>query len=300
MEKITQERTLSTNAYAQGTLQKQRPEWLNKKIDLSACNSMKSMLRDLSLHTVCEEAACPNISECFHKGTATFMILGSTCTRSCKFCNIKEGKPSSVDSNEPSHVADAVERFKLRHVVITSVTRDDLSDGGAEQFAETILAVRNKTPNVKIEVLVPDFMLNIHSIVNVVAARPDIINHNIETVARLYNEVRPQAVYRRSLELLRICKGLAGGKFCTKSGIMVGLGETQEEVLSTISDIRRVGTDFLSIGQYLAPSREHYPVKEYVKPEVFKHYGQEAKKLGFKSVSSAPYVRSSYLAEEYL
>jgi len=277
-----------------------KPKWLDKKIGLSACSDMKSMLRSLSLHTVCEEAACPNLSECFHKGTATFMILGSTCTRSCKFCNIKKDTPSAIDKNEPARIADAVDKLHLRHVVVTSVTRDDLIDGGAAHFAETILAIRKIAEKVIIEVLIPDFKADTEAIKAVVDAKPDIINHNLETVQRLYPEVRPEADYRRSLNVLETAKHLAAGDIFTKSGIMVGLGETKEEVLRVISDIRERGTDFLSIGQYLAPSKEHYQVKEYIRPEIFEYYKEEAKRLEFRFVASAPYVRSSYLAEEYI
>ncbi|NQT94952.1 MAG: lipoyl synthase [Candidatus Omnitrophica bacterium] len=277
-----------------------KPKWLNKRINLSDCSNTKSLLRSLNLHTVCEEAACPNISECFHKGTATFMILGSNCTRSCKFCNIKNGQPSLVDKDEPVHIADAVKKLGLKHVVITSVTRDDLEDGGAEQFARTISNIRSRVESIAIEVLIPDFKGNREAIKKIAEQGPDIINHNLETVPRLYPAIRPEADYKRSLEVLKTAKESAGPKAYTKSGIMLGFGETEKEILQVFADLRGIGCDFLSIGQYLAPSREHYPVKEYITPNKFQYYKREAEEMGFKFVASAPYVRSSYLAEEYI
>ena len=278
----------------------QRPAWLNKKINLRDCNNMQRLLRDLNLHTVCEEAACPNISECFKKGIATFMILGQNCTRSCRFCNIGHELPLPVDNMQPAHVAEAVLRLGLRHVVITSVTRDDLKDGGARQFAETVLAIRGSCNSTTIEVLIPDFNGDSSSIKIVTDSIPDIINHNLETVPRLYPEVRPEADYSRSLEVLKIAKEVSGGNIYTKSGIMVGLGEKENEVLDLFQDLRRSECDFLSIGQYLAPSKSHYPVKEYIRPEIFDFYKQKGKEAGFRFVASAPYVRSSYMAEEYI
>ena len=261
---------------------------------------MKTMLQSLSLNTVCESARCPNISECFNKGTATFMILGNICTRNCKFCNIKNDLPLPVDHLEPEHVAEAVKRLGLKHVVITSVTRDDLVDYGAGQFADTIVAIKKNLPDTKIEVLIPDFKANRDCIKKVSDKSPDIINHNIETVSRLYSAIRPEADYKRSLEVLLTAKRLSKNNTYTKSGIMVGLGEKKDEVLNIFSDLRNVGCDFLSIGQYLSPSKKHYPVKEYIEPKIFDYYKDKAKKLGFISVASAPYVRSSYLADEYL
>ncbi len=278
----------------------QKPAWLNKKINLRDCNKMQQLLRGLKLHTVCEEAACPNISECFKKQTAAFMILGRNCTRNCGFCNIGHGEPSPVDNAEAKHVAEAVFHLGLRHVVITSVTRDDLKDGGARQFAETVLAVRKSCGNVIIEVLIPDLNADRASIGIVVDSAPDIINHNLETVSRLYPEVRPRADYRRSLNVLKIVKELSGSNIYTKSGIMAGLGEREGEVLDLFLDLRRVGCDFLSIGQYLAPSKSHYPVKEYINAELFGYYKQKAEEARFRFVASAAYVRSSYMAEEYI
>jgi len=278
----------------------QKPTWLNKKINLSDCHNMQGLLRGFSLHTVCEEAACPNISECFKKGTAAFMILGRNCTRGCKFCNIGHGNPDPIDNSEAKQVAKAILRLGLRHVVVTSVTRDDLQDGGAQQFADTVLAIRRACGNVTIEVLIPDFNARRASIQTVVDSVPDIINHNLETVPRLYSEVRPEANYHRSIGVLKSAKEISSGGINTKSGIMVGLGEKESEVLGLFQDLRRAECDFLSIGQYLAPSKGHYPVKEYIRPELFDYYKQKAQEAGFRFVASAPYVRSSYLAEEYI
>lgn len=277
-----------------------KPAWLDKKINLQDCGKMQQLLRDLKLHTVCEEAACPNISECFKKGTATFMILGRNCTRSCRFCNIGYEEPSPVDNAEARHIAEAVSRLGLRHVVITSVTRDDLEDGGARQFADTVLAIRKARSNVIIEVLIPDLNARRASIKRIIDSAPDIINHNLETVARLYPEVRPEADYSRSLNVLKIIKEISGSTIYTKSGIMVGFGERKDEVLDLFLDLRRTECDFLSIGQYLAPSKRHYPVKEYIRPETFDYYKQKGEGAGFRFVASAAYVRSSYLAEEYI
>jgi len=274
--------------------------WLDKKINLRDCNNMQALLRGLKLHTVCEEAACPNISECFKKGTATFMILGRNCTRGCRFCNVGHEEPSPVDNAESTYIAQAVSRLGLRHVVITSVTRDDLKDGGARQFAETVLAIRNVCGNVVIEVLIPDLNGCSASIKTVADSVPDIINHNLETVPRLYTEVRPEADYSRSLSVLRIAKEISATSIYTKSGIMVGLGERKDEVLGLFLDLRKAGCDFLSIGQYLAPSNNHYPVKEYIRPETFDYYKKKAIEAGFRFVASAPYVRSSYIAQEYI
>jgi lipoyl synthase len=281
-------------------LTKTRPSWLDKKISLKDCSQVKGLLRGLGLNTVCEEAACPNISECFAKCIATFMIMGRNCTRSCKFCNVKKGNPSLLDSSEPKRVALAVKRLKLRHVVVTSVTRDDLEDGGARHFADTIACIRKENTGTSIEVLIPDFNADIDAIKCIVDAAPDIINHNVETVPRLYSAIRPEANYRRSLDVLRIAKELSSGTIYTKSGIMLGLGEEEKEVLEVLSDLRKVGCDLLSIGQYLCPSKAHYPVKEYIRPEVFKFYKNKKDELGFKFIASAPYVRSSYQADEYI
>jgi len=277
-----------------------RPSWLNKKVRLGDCAKMDRLLTELRLHTVCEEAACPNRSECFAKGTATFMILGNACTRNCLFCNLMRARPSPIDWDEPERISRAVHRLGLKHVVITSVTRDDLEDGGASVFAETIEAVRKMTPHVMIEVLIPDLQGDLCSIEKVVAAGPDIIGHNVDTVSRLYRLVRPEANFRRSLDVLRIADSLRKSRtFYTKSGLMVGLGETQDEVLALFQALRGVGCDFVSVGQYLAPSRKHYPVAEYVSPHVFSLYRKRAQEAGFLHAECAPYVRSSYRAAEY-
>lgn len=278
-----------------------RPQWLNKRINLKDCKELEVMFRGLDLNTVCEEARCPNISECFSKRTATFMILGDTCTRNCRFCAVKKGKPSGIDLNEPERIAEAVKRLGLKYAVITSVTRDDLDDGGAKVFAKTVFAIRGRAPNISVEVLIPDLKGNIESIRKVVEAGPDVINHNVETVPGLYKEVRSQADYRRSLSVLRMVKDFSIDKpIYTKSGLMVGLGERREDILIVLKDLRNVGCDFLSIGQYLCPSASYYPVKEYVSPDKFRYYKEQALKKGFLHVESAPYVRSSYCASEYL
>jgi len=281
-------------------LTKTKPSWLDKKISLKDCGRMKNLLRGLALNTVCEEAACPNMSECFAKGIATFMILGSKCTRGCKFCNVEKGEPSFLDVSEPQRISEAVKRLRLSHVVVTSVTRDDLKDGGAGHFADTIKSIRRENSKTRIEVLIPDFNADEIAISEVVNAGPDIVNHNVETVPRLYAEVRPEADYRRSLEVLRIAKDIARCKIYIKSGIMLGLGEKTEEVLEVLRDLRDVGCDLLSIGQYLAPSKSHYPVKDYIEPELFRYYKEKAEECGFRFTASAPYVRSSYQADEYI
>jgi len=276
-----------------------KPEWLNKKIKLGECSATKSLLRELGLETVCEQASCPNIGECFSRSHATFLISGRLCTRSCSFCNIVKARPVAPDPGEPARIAEAVDKLSLKHVVITSVTRDDLPDGGAGQFAETISGIRRKTPLVSIEVLIPDLRSSLDSIKVVVNAKPDIIAHNVETVPSLYKAVRSGSDYRRSLEVLRIIKELSPS-LKTKSGIMLGMGEEQDEVISVMRDLRSVGCDFLSIGQYLSPSKRHYPVKEYINPEKFAYYRKEGEAMGFSHIESAPYVRSSYRAGEYL
>ncbi|MDP8233829.1 MAG: lipoyl synthase [Candidatus Saelkia tenebricola] len=276
-----------------------RPLWLNKKINLSGLSEMKSVLRDFNLHTVCEEAACPNIGECFHQGEVTFMILGDICTRECKFCNVDSKIPQAIDCNEPRRIAEAVRKLNLKHVVITSVTRDDLEDGGADVFYQTILTVRGSNKDVKIEVLIPDFKGDEQALGKVIEAKPDIIGHNVETVSRLYAEVRPQAYYKRSLRVLKAVKEF-NSEIYTKSSLMLGLGEEESEVLAVLRDLRKVECDFLSLGQYLRPSLKHFSVKEYIAPDRFEYYKIQALDLGFSHVESAPYVRSSYHAAEYL
>ncbi len=277
-----------------------KPEWLHVRGNTGEENrKVVEMLRGLSLHTVCEEANCPNCGECFHKRTATFMILGNNCTRNCTFCTVTKGRPVSVDPEEPKHVAAAVKELGLKHVVITSVTRDDLPDGGAGHFADVIRAIKDAFPENSpvIEVLIPDFKGDAAALSTVIAARPHIINHNVETAPRLYSEVRPMAVYERSLELLARVKKEAP-EIYTKSGVMVGLGEAHEEVVAVMKDLREIGCDILTIGQYLAPSKLHHPVVAYVAPEEFAVYKREAEDLGFLYAASAPLVRSSYMAGE--
>ncbi len=273
----------------------QKPEWLKKKIDLKSLTGMQALMRSLSLNTVCEGADCPNRGECFKAGTATFMILGDTCTRNCRFCAVSKGKPLPPDPAEPEHVAEAAEKLGLKHVVVTSVTRDDLIDGGASQFAATINAIRPRLPESTVEVLIPDFQGSEDALNIVIAAKPDIINHNLETVPSLYKTVRPQAIYERSLELLKRVKKSG---ILAKTGIMVGLGETKGEVLSLLDDTAALGCDMLTIGQYLQPSKAHLPVYEYICPGQFEEYKLAALEKGIRYVASAPLVRSSYNAAE--
>ena len=276
-----------------------KPIWLNKKISLKDCSVMKQTLRRLRVETVCEQAMCPNIGECFSRQTATFLILGRNCTRSCSFCNVQKARPLPVDRDEPERVVQAIWQLGLKHVVITSVTRDDLTDGGAGIFADTVNRINRKLPGVTVELLIPDFELSLDSLKIVVACRPQIMAHNLETVPSLYKAVRQGADYLGSLGLLRIIKKIAP-ELKTKSGLMLGLGEKTEEVLAVMHDLRSVECDLLSIGQYLAPSQKHYPVKEYISLSVFEDYKEKAKQLGFLHIESGPYVRSSYLASEYL
>lgn len=273
---------------------KRLPDWIRVRLD--GLHETKQILRSHGLATVCEEARCPNIGKCFSKPTATFMILGYNCTRNCGFCNVESSLPLPVDPNEPERVAMAAKEMGLRYVVITSVTRDDLPDGGASHFAETIRAIRRHIPNAGIEVLTPDFKGDVNALRVVLEARPDIFNHNIETVPRLYSEVRPQADYKRSLTVLKKAKELSEVK--TKSGLMVGLGEEFDEVVAVMKDLKESGCDYLTIGQYLRPSKKNLPVREYIRPEVFDQYREEALRLGFKGVASGPLVRSSMNAEE--
>lgn len=274
-----------------------KPDWLNKRLDYASMKEMGEMLRSLNLHTVCEGAKCPNMGECFRNRTATFMILGEVCTRNCKFCAIPSGTTSCVDPEEPQHLAEAALKLKLNHVVITSVTRDDLEDGGSEQFAKCIAEVRKVLPKSSIEVLIPDFKADEKALDNVILAKPEIINHNVETVPSLYDIARPMADYNQSLRVLKYVK-LQNPAIYTKSGIMLGLGEKRDEVFALFDDLRRVNCDMLTIGQYLPPSHDHASLREYVSPEIFEEYKQEALKKGFKYVASGPYVRSSYNALE--
>jgi lipoic acid synthetase len=257
---------------------------------------LKAMLRASGLHTVCEEARCPNIGECFQAGTATFMILGDVCSRACRFCAVRSGWPVGLDSEEPLRVAQAVQHLSLRHAVITSVTRDDLPDGGAAVFADTIRHIRRLSPTTSVEVLVPDFQGSQQALAMLMAARPDILNHNLETVRRLYPRVRPRAVYERSLELLAWAKSLEP-TIPTKSGLMVGLGETGQELSQAMADLAAVGCGILTIGQYLQPSPRQLPVARYYWPQEFRELAEEGQRLGFRHVEAGPLVRSSYHAE---
>jgi len=275
-----------------------RPEWL--KIKGSATKEraqMAELLSDLSLNTVCHEAACPNIGECFGRKIATFMILGTQCTRGCKFCNVVSGTPRDIVPNEPNHVAEAVMKLELKHVVVTSVTRDDLQDGGASQFAKTIQEIKKLNPNTTIEVLIPDFRMNKKAIDIVIKAKPTIIAHNIETIEDLYDVVRPEANYKRSLEVLKYIKDKAP-KILTKSGMMLGLGESLHQVEIVLKNLREQGCDFLTIGQYLAPTKAHHPIIDYIHPDQFKELEKIAYSYGFHHVASGPLVRSSYHADE--
>ncbi len=279
---------------------KRKPSWLTVKVRSGEkTNKVRDVLKTMSLHTVCEEANCPNRMECFSKQTATFLILGNVCTRSCRFCNITNAVALPPDPDEPERVAGAIKELGLRHAVITSVTRDDLEDGGASYFAELIGMSKKLSPGTSIEVLIPDFQGDEAALDLVVKAGPDVINHNIETIKRLYPEVRPQAVYERSLELISRVRA-KDPEIRTKSGIMLGLGEREEEVLRVFSDLLEAGCDFLTVGQYLAPSKYHYEVKEYITPEKFECYGKKALQMGFQAVASAPFVRSSYNAGDML
>lgn len=279
-------------------MEKRKPEWLKIKFqDPKHINKVERLLKGLSLHTVCQEATCPNRMECFNKGTATFMILGSICTRGCRYCDVETGKPKGVDPNEPENLAKATKELNLRHVVITSVTRDDLEDGGADQFVKCIEKVRETSKATSIEVLIPDLQGNEEALAKIVAAAPEIINHNIETVPSLFKKIRPVADYQQSLDLLANVKKM-NPKIFTKSGLMVGLGETEEEVVRVFADLREVGCDFLTVGQYLQPSKKHIAVAEYIHPDLFKDYEKVAYEMGFKHVASGPFVRSSYNAEQ--
>jgi lipoic acid synthetase len=272
------------------------PPWLHlKAANPDIVGSMEEKLRGWNLGTVCQSAHCPNLGECFSRGTATFMILGSVCSRRCRFCAVDKGTPKPPDPEEPERVARATKAMGLAYVVVTSVTRDDLPDGGADHFAKTIQCIREHCPEGKVEVLVPDFEGSKSALQTVCDARPDVFNHNVETVARLYETVRPQADYRRSLEVLAYAaeRGLP-----TKSGLMLGLGETSREIWETLGDLRRAGCTYLTLGQYLAPSDKHVPVHRYVSPEEFERWGGTARAMGFQEVASGPLVRSSYRAEE--
>ncbi|MBI4321993.1 MAG: lipoyl synthase [Chloroflexi bacterium] len=273
-----------------------RPDWLKVRLPQGInYGEIKGLLRGLGLHSVCEEAHCPNIGECFESRTATFLILGRVCTRRCGFCAIESGRPTELDWNEPERVARAVAEVRLRHVVITSVTRDDLADGGAAIFAATIERIRAHIPSCRIEVLIPDFQGSTRALQAVVAAKPDVLNHNMETVRRLSRRVRPRADYQRSLELLAGAKRMDGITL-TKSGLMLGLGETWQEIVDTMKDLRLAGCNILTIGQYLRPSADHLPVERFYTPDVFTELKAQGERLGFQHVEAGPLVRSSYHA----
>jgi lipoic acid synthetase len=273
-----------------------RPSWLIRPApDTNEIDRMEQWLGDQGLATVCQSAHCPNLGECFGSGTATFMIMGNVCTRNCRFCAVEKGAVVPPDPEEPARLAGAARHLCLKHVVVTSVTRDDLPDGGAGHFARVIEQLRLELPEAAIEVLVPDFQGSVSALDIVLAARPDVFNHNIETVARLYTAVRPQARYQRSLDVLRYA---AGYGLAVKSGLMLGLGETQDEIRQTIIDLKRTGCRYLTIGQYLAPSPDHVPIDRYVSPDEFEKWRDFAIKIGFTNVASGPLVRSSYRAED--
>jgi lipoic acid synthetase len=275
-----------------------KPEWIRVKAPVSAGYfATQKIMRDNGLHTVCEEAGCPNIGECWDKKHATFMIMGDTCTRACAFCNVKTGLPGVLDTNEPEHVADATAKLGLAHIVVTSVDRDDLPDGGAQHFAETIRAIRSRCPKTTIEVLTPDFLRKDGALEIVVDAKPDVFNHNLETVPSLYLTVRPGARYFHSLRLLQRVKELEPTMF-TKSGIMVGLGEERNEVLQVMDDLRSAQVDFLTVGQYLQPTRKHHEVKKFMPPDEFKALETIAYTKGFLMVAASPLTRSSHHAGE--
>jgi lipoic acid synthetase len=277
-----------------------KPDWL--KIPIRRGNNLayvEDMLKDSTLNTVCKEANCPNRMECYSHKTATFMIMGSVCTRGCRFCNVEGGKPQCLDPEEPRKLAEAVQALGLKFAVVTSVTRDDLEDGGASHFAAVITEVHALDPRVGIEVLIPDFQGRLESLKSVVSAKPEIINHNVETIPSLYSLVRPEADYRQSLELLSRVKEL-DSQIHTKSGLMLGLGETEDEVMAVLSDLRDAGCDFLTMGQYLSPSKKHLSVKKYVSPDTFNRYRDRALDMGFKAAACAPFVRSSYNAAAML
>jgi lipoic acid synthetase len=276
------------------------PEWLRLKLPTSASFArMRNLLDELKLHTVCESAKCPNHWECWSKGTATFMIAGDRCTRACGFCAVNTAKPLALEADEPARVAEATKRMQLKHVVITAVARDDLADGGAEHFRQTIEAVRAANPGIVIEVLTPDFLDKDEAIETVLKANPHIFNHNLETVRRLTPSVRSRATYDRSLSVLGKVKGWRGEQTYTKSGLMLGLGETEPELREAMSDLRKAGCDILTLGQYLQPTLKHLPVVEFVRPEKFAEYKLAAEAMGFAHVASGPMVRSSYHADDF-
>jgi lipoic acid synthetase len=284
-----------------------RPDWLKVKLPTGDNYSdVRNLMRDKKLNTVCEEAKCPNIAECWNHRTATFMILGDTCTRSCGFCNVKVGMPTEIDLDEPRRVVDAIKQLDLRHAVITSVNRDELEDGGASIFKECVRILREEKPDCTVEILIPDFKGEEKAFEIIMQSPPDILNHNLETVKRLYHAVRPQAKYERSLNLIKWFSREAGSRLTgksrglrTKSGIMVGIGETTEEVFELMKDLYNHGCEIMTIGQYLQPTKVHLPVDRFVTPDEFRMYKEEGLKMGFKVVESSPLVRSSYHADQH-
>jgi lipoyl synthase len=277
---------------------KRLPDWLRKRANNRSMIETKRILKEFNLHSVCQSAKCPNIGECFANKTATFMIMGDICTRNCRFCAIETGKPGPLESDEPVRLARAAKKLGLKHVVITSVTRDDLFDGGAKHFASCIEEIRKIDNEMIVEVLTPDFKMDKMAINTVVEAKPDIFNHNVETVPRLYSGVRPQAIYQRSLNVLKYVKELDNSIY-TKSGMMLGLGETEEEIIKVMKDLREIDCDIFTIGQYLQPSIEHLSVEDYIRPERFDDYKKTGEDLGFKYIASGPYVRSSFHAKDF-
>lgn len=276
---------------------RRHPDWLKVKIGSGEVFvKMKSLLRNAKLHTICEEAKCPNIAECFGSGTAVFLILGNICTRNCGYCNVKHGKPLSLNINEPKDVAESVKILGLNYTVITSVTRDDLEDGGASVFYKTVKEIKKLNKNCKVEVLIPDFKGSLESLKKVIESNPDVVNHNIEVVQQLFPLIRPEGDYKTSLALLKNIKKI-NNKMKTKSGLMIGLGETKNQILQTMKDLRKADVDFLTVGQYLQPTKKHIEIKKYYTPEEFYELKKIAFKLGFEHVESGPLVRSSYHAE---
>jgi lipoic acid synthetase len=275
-----------------------KPPWLRRKLPTGPTyEKVRKLLKESWLHTVCQEAQCPNIWECFSRQTATFLIMGPRCTRDCRFCSVAHGPQEPPDPGEPFRVAEAVKRLGLEYVVVTSVTRDDLADGGAGFFEETVREIHNAVPDARVEVLIPDFLGNADSLRLVLEAGISVLNHNLETVPRLYSSVRPGADYKRSLDLLRRVK-IYSPRLPAKSGLMLGLGESPEEILKTLQDLRNAGCDLLTLGQYLQPTREHLPVERFISPEEFDNWRRTAIKMGFSEVASGPFVRSSYHAKE--
>lgn len=275
-----------------------KPKWLRVKLPIGeSYKKVRSLVDEHKLHTICESGNCPNMGECWGEGTATFMILGNTCTRSCGFCSVSTGKPDEADMFEPARVAQSVKLMEVKHAVITSVDRDDLPDGGSEIWAMTVRAIRRKSPNTTMETLIPDFMGKWENLKRIIDVAPEIVSHNLETVRRLTKEVRIQAKYDRSLEVLRRLKK---GGMKTKSGIMLGLGETHEEVIESMYDLRAVGVDVITLGQYLQPTPKHLPVAEFVTPDRFAEYEKLGLEMGFRFVESGPLVRSSYHAEKHI